>query len=127
MRIEDLPKVWQDEIAKGSDFGKRARRVLNGVSLNQQTTHPDASTLGTQLLTAFKSALGKDIPCGTCRQLLLSWNQSESIDVADATEKIYRISLEIPETTCERNPASQRQWIRGVIESVKGKHNDRIN
>ena len=88
---------------------------------------PGASTLGTQLLAAFKSALGKDIPCGTCRQLLLSWNQSESIDVADATDKIYRISLEIPETICGRNPVSQRQWIRGVIESVKGKHNDRVN
>ena len=78
-----------------------------------------ASTLGTKLLSAFESTLGRRIGCGTCRQLLLSWNQSESIDVADATEKIYRISLEIPETICGRNPVSQRQWIRGVVESVQ--------
>jgi hypothetical protein len=119
MRIEDLPLVWQKEIAAGTDFGKKAIRYVDGhAHVPHVQASPPVSTIGTQLLTAFESTLGRRIGCGTCRQLLLSWNQSESIDVADATEKIYRISLEIPETICERNPVSHRQWIRAVIESI---------
>lgn len=74
------------------------------------------STLGTELLNAFQTALGARIGCGACKTLLLSFNNVDKIDLDDAEDKIYRASLEIPESVCPREPMAQRAWIRGIIE-----------
>ena len=84
--------------------------------VSNQSTLDQCGHLGTQLLTAFNSALGKPIGCGACRQTLLAFNAVESIDIDDAAETIYRIGLEIPETICPR--ADQRAWIAVVIHSM---------
>lgn len=76
------------------------------------------STIGTELLAAFEAALGKSIGCGSCKTVLLSFNRADRLDVTDAEDKIYRVSLEIPESICPRGSVAQRAWIRGIVEGV---------
>lgn len=79
------------------------------------------SGYGTHLLKAFELALGRPIGCGSCKNVLLSFNSVSKIDVDEAELKIHLVGLEIPNSIVPRGPerlTGIRQWIRGIIENT---------
>lgn len=74
-----FPKPWLEQIAAGTEFGKRAAKVLQKVEHritepSEQGWRPVVSDVGTKILELFETEAQVKLTCGSCLSYTMSLN-----------------------------------------------------
>ena len=109
-------------------YSEQVSRLLDGAknsnprpqTKRSRVPPADVSTLGTQIRSAFESAMGTTITCGACLTFLKSLNQLATLNHAALVDDLYRVSLPIPAEIRNRHkgPTKFRAWLSSVIAPI---------
>lgn len=116
-----IPRVWQQEIDKGTEFGKRCERAVREMQqkLLPSSTPTSRSKIGSRLKDIIFRETGHDVPCSECKAEIEKLNTMSSVEVLAGSDELVERIFERSKSTAQKwSEKAAIKFTPGLVKSI---------